>query len=98
MRRLLLAALVVVLGAAVFFSRTSRRPVERGADAPPAARAPDASQVADGAPILPGRGADRPGLARPRSLRGTRVDGGLSSTRTVASCRRSMRAGSSTTC
>lgn len=77
MRRLLLAALVVVLGAAVFLSRPARAPVERGADAPPAVLAPEASQVADGAPILPGRGADRPGLARPRSLRGTRVDGGL---------------------
>jgi lipase chaperone LimK len=79
MRRLLLAALVVVLGAAAFVWRDPGTPVEYREGAAASARVERASEAMDDedAPFIPGGGADHPGVARPRSLRGTRVDGGL---------------------
>jgi lipase chaperone LimK len=75
MRRAILATLVALLAAGVLLVRGTRPSPPAGA---PAASAP-ADVADDGAPSgssdLPALNGDR--LARPRSLRGTRIDGGL---------------------
>ncbi len=79
MRRLLVAALVAGLAAAALFLRTRPAPVAPvdggGVASRTVARdANAASPAADGVRL---DAPERPNVARPRSLRGTRVDGGL---------------------
>jgi lipase chaperone LimK len=77
MRRVVLATLVAVVAAGVLLGRSGPQPEPQPARSEPAAAAASANRD----PTIQGAGKAARGtvepLARPRSLRGTRVDGGL---------------------